>query len=149
MEELPPDLVSISDLLVGPGGEEEPNSVQDFRDGRLSRSFHPGDRIAVGWEVHGLGWRREEIEYRVELVRREGGLLRSAGRFLGLVGDPVPVELGWTELVEDRLGPVFRGVVMGVPPELEPGEYRLRVELRSSGRRTLVAEETIELLPTR
>jgi hypothetical protein len=78
-----------------------------------------------------------------------GGFLRSAGRFLGLVGDPRDVALDWTEEGPTEPGPALRSILLVLPPDLEPARYGLRLELRSHGRESLISEREIRVVSRR
>ncbi len=141
----PPDVPTLSDLLLltaeGPEGE----SLEAAAARALPRAWlRSGERVAVGWEVYGLGWRPEAIAYRLSIRGGGGNLLQKAGRLLGLVGDDRPLTLEWQEEGPDAPGPVFRSVALDLP-SLDPGRYTLRLELATKGRSPLVSERRLEI----
>ena len=106
--------------------------------------MEPGRPFGVVWEVGGLGWRPEPLRYTVALRREGGNLLQRAGRWLGLVGEDEPLRLSWEELGPDRPAPVLRHVELD-PGALEPGRYRVILEIEAEGRAPLSSERTIEV----
>jgi hypothetical protein len=143
--ETPPDVPVLSDLLLAdPLGPAEPLHAllpHLLRGDDLS----PGDTVRVAWEVHGLGWRAESLEMDLSLERDERGLLRSVGRFLGLVGDPARVDITWSEAGPDRPGPWFRSVLLTLADDLSPGDYVLRLEMRGTGREPLTSSRDLRV----
>jgi hypothetical protein len=142
----PADVPTLSDLLLASPRGEEPATLEALLDRlRPSGLVHPGDTVRVAWEIHGLGWRREALAYRLSLTRAQGGLLRAAGRALGLLGGPPSVSLDWRESGPETPGRILRSVLLTVPVDAEPGDYRLRLELGSSGRDALVSERELRV----
>jgi hypothetical protein len=142
----PPDVPTLSDLLLASARGDEPTTVEEVLERLLPRAVvHPGDTVRVAWEIHGLGWRRESLSYRLSLTRDQGGLLRAAGRALGVIGDPPSVTLDWLESGPPAPGRILRSVLLTVPRDAEPGAYRLRLEVGSTGRDPLVSERSLEV----
>lgn len=146
----PPDIPTLSDLLVLAPGGGEPTRLSDIEPYLLPGArASAGDTLRIAWEVYGLGWRSETLSYRLTLTRVQGGLLHAAGRFLGLVGDPRQQSLDWLEPAPEEPGPHLRAVDLTLPDDLDAGRYRLRLELASDGRTTLQSERILEVVPRR
>lgn len=139
------DLALLAGLAVAPATRsgEPPTTLEEFLEAGFVRSVRPGDHIWVGWEVWGMGWRPEELEYELTLERPSGGLFRRAGRAFGLFRRTAPVSLGWTEPGPERPGPAFRSLGLAVPDDLDDGEWILSVRVDTAGRSRLVAEQRL------
>ena len=79
----------------------------------------------------------------VEQLEEEGGTLKRVGRFLGLVGDPEVVTVGWEEDGPTEPGRVFRSALLHLPDALEPGVYRVRLTLETAGRERMEVERRL------
>lgn len=143
---MPPDVLSLSDLLFLEDGAEPVDLEAAVRRLRSSARVTSGSTLRVGWEVWGLGWKSERLAYRLALEESPGGFFRRAGRFFGLVDDPEELILEWDETGPEETGPVFRSLFLDLP-DLEPGSYRLRLELGTSGRNTVVSERVVHVVP--
>jgi hypothetical protein len=136
----PPDLPTLSDLLLVRGGGPEPASLADAaRRALLRPRVTPGDTVALVWELNGLGWRPERVEYELVVERSDRGLLRRLGQRVGLVGDDRPLALRWSEAGPERPRTWLRRVVLAFP-DLEPGSYRVTLQARLAGRTPLRSE---------
>jgi hypothetical protein len=141
----PPDVPSVSDLLILTEGDALPTELQGaLGRARPSTSVRSGERVPVAWEVYGLGLQREPPHFRLALRRKERGLIRRVARWIGLGGDEPEVVLSWMEVAPDAPRPLFRTVHLDLP-DLEPGDYALRLEVELRGRSTMVAERTLEV----
>lgn len=140
--ELPPDAARVSDLLLLEPGPLPDGTGDALRRLAVHDTVAPGEAMVVAWELHGLGWREEVIGYRLGLEREGGGFFRRVGETLGLVDGERPRVLEWEEPGPDRPGPTFRSVAMDIG-EVEPGLYRLRLEVTTRGRSPMVTERTI------
>lgn len=163
LDALPPDVAAISDLLIldpPTDGEDEaatptpgppPDSVavpsarpptsdlpQDLESAiplvRPLARMCPGEEVAVGWELTGIGFRRESVAFALRIEKTDRGFFSRVGDFLGLSSPPEPVTVEWTEGGGDEPRPFFRSVVLALPRELESGVYRLSLEARLPGR---------------
>ncbi len=146
---LAPDVAATSDLVLADPGDADPESLEELIPHLAFGPFRAGTSIRVAWEVTGIGLHEEVLEYDLRLVKVEGGLLRRVGGLFGLGGPARPVQLGWSEAGPTRLEPSLRSVVVSLPADVEPGEYRIQVELRSVGRAPLLMERRVEVLPAR
>ncbi len=135
----PRDVAALSDLLLLDSTGPEPHALRDAVGRALvSTTIERGQRIAVAWELTGLGWRPEDVTYRLSVDRRGRGLFGRASRWLHLTGGDPPLSLSWSEPGPSRPGPGFHWLALELP-ELKPGRYRVRLEARISGRSTLVS----------
>ena len=74
----------------------------------------------------------------------DGGLLRRAGRWLRILGSPRVRRVEWEEVGPERPGPALRSVEVDLP-ELEPGSYEVRLEVRSPQGAPLVRTRAVEV----
>jgi hypothetical protein len=141
----PPDVPSVSDLLILGEGAELPAGFRDaLTRVRPHVTVSPGERIPLMWEVYGLGLQREAPHFHVSIRRRERSLVRRLAGWIGLGGDDPQVVLSWMEAAPNSLSPLFRAVYVDLP-ELEPGEHVLRLQVELRGRSTMVSERTFEV----
>ena len=137
---VPPDVPTLSDLLLVRGGGSEPTTLQAAVQGALLRpEVVSGDAVALVWEVNGLGWRPETLTYELVVERRDRGFLRRLGQRVGLVGRDRPLALSWVEVGPDRPQTLLRRVALAFS-ELEAGTYRVRLQARIPGRASLGSE---------
>lgn len=129
----PPDLLTVSDLVVLASGPE-PQTLDEALPRLRGSEVRTGEEFLVGWELFGLGSTTETLRYRVVLEPASGGFLRRAGAWLGLVSDDAEAELDWSEDGPSTRGPLFRSVGLTLPDELEPGRYVLRLDVETTGR---------------
>ena len=146
MRPLPPDVAALSDLLLLNPGDELPRELASAVPRVRARlQACPGETVAVGWEVYGLGLQRESVAFRLRLRRTDRGFFERAGEIFGLGGSGTPVSLEWTEPGPERLRPFFRAVNVTLPPDLEPGTYDLSLEVRLQGRSPLTADRALRV----
>jgi len=144
-ETSPPDVPSLSDLLILRESDDLPTGFRDaIARARPSTAVTTGERVPVAWEVYGLGLQREAPHFHVSLRRRNRGLLSRVAGWIGLGGDDREVVLSWMEAAPDAMSPLFRAVHVNLP-ELEPGEYTLRLQVELRGRTTMVSERTLDV----
>jgi tetratricopeptide (TPR) repeat protein len=137
---VPPDVATLSDLLLVEGGGSEPSGLEEALGRALVRPWMRGtDGLGVVWEIGGLGWRPERVEYRLSVERVEGGLIRWLGRALRVVGRRRPLSLEWAEPGPERPERLLRWVDLELP-ELDAGVYRVLLEADIAGRTRLAAE---------
>jgi hypothetical protein len=146
-------VIALSDLallepVTGPGssrGKEEPSSLDDILPRILPRGeVPPGGIVEVAWEVYGLETQETALRFRVTVGREEPGLLRRAGQWLRLVEPEAPVVVAWSEAAPIIWGPWLRTVTLDLST-LEPGDYRLRLELEPLGRTAVRTERGIRV----
>ena len=141
----PPDVPTLSDLLLVRGGGPDPVTLGDAaRRALLRPRMVLGEQLAIVWEINGLGWRPETVTYELVVERRDSGFLRRLGRGLGLVGRDRPLALAWSEEAPERPRTLLRRVALAFS-ELEPGAYRVRLQARIPGRASLSSQGTFEV----
>ena len=143
---IPEDLVTLSDLIVLEPIDSPPQHLgHALPSMRRSLELTAGQRLAVGWEIFGLGWRQERVDFELSLSQEGGGFFGTIGRWLGLGGGgDEPLQVGWSEPGPDETGPWFRSMNVDVP-QLEPGEYLLRLEVTIPGREPLAATRIVQI----
>ncbi|MEQ9569210.1 MAG: hypothetical protein RLN75_03380 [Longimicrobiales bacterium] len=144
---VPPDVAAVSDLLLARARGPVPDSLGGLLPDLVATPvFAPGDTIRVGWDVHGLGWREGEVlGYTLTVDEDAGGVFTRLGRTLGFVGDRRGTRLAWTEQGPASPGPLFRAVDVVLPPDIGDGDLRIRLELATEGRSTLVTEREVRV----
>ena len=142
-----PDVASLSDILVLRPSPGEPSTVEEALGLALPRArLAPGEALALGWEVAGLGFRDETLVFQLSVAPAERGVLHRIGDFLGLSAPPSPLLLSWEEPAPDEPGHRFHYLALDVP-ELEEGTYRVRLVLRTAGRSDAVTVSRLEVVP--
>lgn len=142
---LPPDVARVSDLLLVEPGPVPERTDEALRRLKIDDTVVSGGSLVVGWEIWGLGWREETIGYRLSLEGEGGGFFHRVGETLGLVDPERPHFLEWEEPGPERPGAAFRSVAMDISA-VEPGAYRLRLEVTTPGRTPLVSERVIRVV---
>jgi hypothetical protein len=140
-----PGLAAISDLLILRGGGEIPTSLDEALPGALPAvRIEAGEAFKLAWELYGL---RPGETARVRIgVDRGTGLLGQVGQFLRLLEPEEPVVMTFEDAGPDVLGTVFRAVELNLP-DLEPGDYRLSVEIDLEGREPMTVGRLIQIVP--
>jgi hypothetical protein len=144
-EAIPPDVPSLSDLLIlrrGPGLPE--NLSQALPRLRPRTDLLGGEPLTVGWEVYGLGYRQEPLSFRLSLREEEGGLIRRALKRIGLFNQTPALTLSWEESGVGNGGLLFRAVDVDLPP-LEPGRYVLTLEMSIPNRSKVLSHRRIRV----
>jgi hypothetical protein len=142
---VPPDVATLSDLLLVDGGPGAPGSLDEaVARARVHRVLGPTESVGVVWELNGLGWSPATVGYDLSLEATDRGLFRRLGESLGLVDRNRPLELSWEEPGPERPEPMLRHVSVDLP-DVEPGTYRLRLRARVTGRGELVAHTEIAI----
>jgi hypothetical protein len=137
--------VSLSDLMLLDGPLPDGARLEDaIPHARKPGMVASGEPLSFAWEVHGFGVHAEAIAYRVSLARESRGLLRNLGEWLGVSRPDEPVRIAWEEPAPAMSGPSFRTLTLDLP-ELDDGEYLLRLELSSAGRSTLLSERRLQV----
>jgi hypothetical protein len=95
--------------------------------------------------VYGLETQEAALRFRVTVGREEPGLLRRAGQWLRLVEPEAPVVVAWSEAAPMTWGPWLRTVTLDLS-SLEPGDYRLRLELEPLGRTPVRTERSLRIM---
>lgn len=143
VDAVPPDVPTLSDLLLLDSGGGLPEGLAEAIPRMLTSSTLDRDEVVtVGWEVYGLGLRRETLTFRISLVEEEGSLIRRAFKRIGLFQRAPALTLSWTEAGAGEPGPFFRAVDLELP-RLDPGRYVLRLELDIPNRGNVLSHRRI------
>ncbi len=146
VEAVTPDVATASDLLLLRGGQAAPTSVEGALPHALVRPrIRSGDRVAIAWELSGLGFRAETLEYAVSVERTDRNVLQRIGGFLGLSDRPRPLALSWQEPAPEIPGPQFRHLDLDLPP-LDAGRYEITLTLSTQSRSDVVVTRGFEVL---
>jgi len=136
---VPEDIAALSDLLMITPSADPPELLEAAAPSALLKTeIRPGQTFAIGWEVSGLGFRAETLRFEVGVNRVNRSVLRRIGEFLRVSGSPRLVSIGWDEPGPTRPGPVFRYLDLDLP-RLDPGDYEVRLILRTGGRSDVVS----------
>jgi hypothetical protein len=142
---VPPDVATLSSLLLVRAGGGEPRSLEAAAARALPRlEISRGEGVGVVWELAGLGWRPEAVTYRITVDQADRGLFRRLGERLGVVGRDRPLSLSWEELGPGRPGPQLRWTDLELP-DLDEGTYRVRLEADLPGRAGVLAESVFRV----
>ena len=134
--ELPPDLFALSDVMLLEAGAE-PDTFAEMVDAlRGSTEVGADEALSVAFEVYGLGFRAEAVNFRAWVEKREEGFFSRAARWLRISGPKEEVSLRWEEAGPDEPRPHFRALKITLPG-LDPGEYVVVVEATVAGRSPL------------
>lgn len=133
---LPPDLFALSDLVL-----LEPEALPTDFDQllpslRASTEVGRDETLGVAFELYGVGYRAESVEFQAWVEDGDPGALRRLARRLGLAGPPEKVAVQWSEAGPDQPRPFFRAFRMRLP-NLEPGRYEVVVRAAAPGRSPL------------
>jgi hypothetical protein len=142
---VPVDVPTLSDLLLLRPGRSLPEELSQALP-RLKPEAYllSGEPVTVGWEVYGLGRRREPLTFRLSLLEEKGSLVRRAFKRIGLFNKPPAVTLSWDEAGSDQMGPLFRAVDLALPA-LDPGRYVLSLEMEIPNRGKVLAHRRITI----
>jgi hypothetical protein len=142
-----PDLAALSDLLIMDDSEIEVDELaQVLASVRPTRVVTAGEPIRIGWELTGLGWEPEEVEFSLSLYPPGEGFFSRIGRWLGFGGDrDEPLRLSWSEPGPFEPGPWFRYTRLELPPVLR-GEYVLQLSVKLRGREELKMTRTLRIV---
>ena len=141
---IPEDLATLSDLIIFDVADSLPQDLDVALPlMRPSLELSSGQQLAIGWEIFGLGWRQETLDFELSLYGQGEGFFGKIGRWLGFGGGRgEPLQIGWSEPGPVETGPWFRSVEVDMP-ELEPGEYLFRLEVSIRGREPLVRTRAV------
>lgn len=140
----PPDVLSISDLMLLDGDAEPADFDEMLSVIRGSGEVAAGDALGVAFEVYGLGFRSEVVGFDAWVEKRNEGVLSRAVRWLGLGGPKEEVSVSWDEVGPDRPRPLFRAFRIGLP-DLDAGEYDVVVEVSVQGRSPLAGRRSFRV----
>ena len=144
---LAPGLAAVSDLLILAGGGEIPTSLEEALPTALSAvRVRAGEPFKLAWELYGLQI-GESATVRIGIDEGGVGFFRAVGQFLRVLQPDSPVLMTYQDAGPDVLGTVFRSVQLSLPPDLEPGEYTLTVEIALAGREPMTVARPIIIVP--
>lgn len=145
VEPVPPDVPTLSDLLLLHRGSDLPKNLsQALPRMRTDADLLGREPLTVGWEVYGLGRRREPLTFRLSLRAEEGSFIRRALKRFGLFDRTPALVLSWNEGGTDENGPLFRAVDVDLPT-LESGSYLLTLEMSIPNRSKVLAHQRIRV----
>ena len=131
---VPDDVAVLSDLVLLSPHTTDLTELEAAVPLLLARpEIRTGEDFAVGWEVSGLGFRSETLEFQLSVARTGRGVLGRIGDFLHFTRRPIAWELTWQETGPPDPGHAFHLLNLSVP-DLKPGEYRIELVLRTPGR---------------
>jgi hypothetical protein len=143
----PEDVATLSDLLLLSATGAPPRTLEEALPEVLpSARAVAGQRLAIAWELSGLGFRSETLEYQVSVERTGRNVFRRLGEFLRLADRPQPLALAWQEPAPDAPQLQFRHLALDMPP-LPEGRYRITLTLRSEGRTDTTVTRDFEVMP--
>ena len=141
----PEDIATLSDLLLLRPMAVEPLLLEAALAAALPRpQIRPGQTFAIAWEVAGLGFRPETLQFEVSVERTRRSVFRRIGEFVGLADRPQPLALSWEEAGPDRPTHFFRYLDLDLP-HLDPGHYVIRLVLRTANRSEAISEQRFEV----
>ena len=144
---LAPGLAAVSDLLILAGGGEIPTSLEEALPTALSAvRVRAGEPFKLAWELYGLQI-GESATVRIGIDEGGVGFFRAVGQFLRVLQPDSPVLMTYQDAGPDVLGTVFRSVQLSLPPDLEPGEYTLTVEIALAGREPMTVARPMIIVP--
>jgi hypothetical protein len=134
-----PGAAILSDLLLLAPAAATPESLDAALAHVLPRpEIASGDSLAIVWEVSGLGYRPETLDFEVRVERTGRNVFRRLGEILRLASPPTAVALSWEDSAPDRPETAFRHLDIALP-ELDEGVYEVTLTLRTRGRSDAVA----------
>ena len=138
--------LTVSDLILLERALPDSASLEEaVRAVRLPGPVSTNEEFAVGWEVFGPVPRGEVLSYQLSITGAGGGFFRKVGQWLRLAGREEPVRLSWEESgVAGGGTPVFRTLSLQIP-QLDPGEYRLRLEVTLGSGPRVASERLIRV----
>ena len=133
---VPADVLSISDLMLLEDDAEPADFGEMLAVMRGSGEVAAEDALGVAFEVYGLGFRSEVVEFNAWVEKQGEGILSRAVRWLGFGGPREEVSVSWEEVGPDRPRPLFRAFRIGLP-QLDADEYDVVVQVSVQGRSPL------------
>lgn len=136
LRHLPPDVLSISDLMLLEDQAEPADFGEMLAVLRGSGEVDAEGHLGVAFEVYGLGFRSQVVGFNAWVEKADEGVLSRAVRWLRLGGPREEVSVSWEEAGPARPRPLFRAFRIGLP-ELDAGHYDVVVEVSVRGRSPL------------
>ncbi|MEX2048389.1 MAG: hypothetical protein WEB90_02305 [Gemmatimonadota bacterium] len=145
----PPDVAVLSDPLLLQGGQGVPQSLAEALPSVLPTvEVEPRQRVAIAWEVSGLGFRPETFRFTLSVERTDRGLFRRLGEWVGVARRPPSLGLSWEEPGPDRPTHQFHALELDLP-DLDPGRYEITLVLATPGRSDVSTRRTFTVVPPR
>jgi hypothetical protein len=145
----PDDVATLSDILMLRSTETPPESLEAALDLALPRTrIGRAEPFSIAWEVMGLGFRPETLEFEVSVQKTDRGVFRKVGEFLRLADRPRPIALSWSEPGPDEPGPAFHHLRLDLPV-LDEGRYEIRLALRTAERSEATTTRSFEVVDSR
>ncbi len=144
LRRVPPDVLSISDLMLVDGTAEPASFAEMLTTLRGSTEVGASEAVGVALEVYGLGYRSEVVGFNAWVERRGEGVLTRAVRWLGIGGPKEEVAVAWEEPGPDRPSPLFRAFRISLP-QLDAGQYDVVVEVAIAGRAPLAGRRSFTI----
>lgn len=144
LRRVPPDVLSISDLMLLDGSAEPAGFDEMLAALRGSTVVSAGESVGVALEVYGLGFRSEVVGFNAWVERKGEGVLTRAVRWLGIGGPKEEVSVAWEEPGPERPSPHFRAFRISLP-ELDAGQYDVVVEVSVAGRAPLAGRRSFTI----
>ena len=141
LRHVPPDVLSISDLMLLDGSIEPAGFDEMLTVLRGSTEVGPGESVGVALEVYGLGFQSEVVGFNAWVERKGEGILTRAVRWLGIGGPKEEVSVAWEEPGPERPSPHFRAFRISLP-DLDAGQYDVVVEVSVAGRAPLAGRRS-------
>ena len=95
---------------------------------RASTEVKGDEPLTLAFEVYGLRYPSELVDFRAWVEKRDEGFFTRAVRWLGLGADKEKVMIGWEEGGPEGWEPLFRTFSIALPG-LEPGRYEVVIEV--------------------
>ncbi len=144
LRRVPPDVLSISDLMLVDGTAEPASFAEMLTTLRGSTEVGASEAVGVALEVYGLGYRSEVVGFNAWVERKGEGILTRAVRWLGIGGPKEEVAVAWEEPGPDRPSPLFRAFRISLP-QLDAGQYDVVVEVAVAGRTPLAGRRSFTI----
>lgn len=143
---LPPDVPALSDALLLDASRAMPETLMAAVGQALpGTAILPGQPLGVAWEVTGLGFEAVNMAYRLIVEKQDRGLLQKVGALVGLFGGGPEVQLSWSEQGGGGARRQFRVTDVDIT-SLDPGRYRLTLELELPGRSTMAVQRVLTVV---
>jgi hypothetical protein len=100
--------------------------------------------VGLFWEIYGADQAEDRIFLRVDVIRDGKNWLRRAGERIGVLGKEGGVGMTWREVTRDPASVIARSVVIDLS-SLDPGRYRVELQLWLEGEGPTTASRIVEL----
>jgi hypothetical protein len=148
LDAAPTRQLTVSDLILLQRALPDSVALEEaVADARPPGPVSTSEEFAVGWEVFGPLTGGEVLSYQLSITGAGAGFFRRIGQWLKLAGREEPVRLSWQDSGPRGGGSagVFRTLSLQIP-QLDPGEYRLRLEVTPRSGPPLASERLIRVV---